>query len=83
MEDKHKHRLALFMSRTDYLVFECRTCALTLQYHKTFVRALVTGKSLDEAMAPLLCTVCKKRFMMEPGSRGIGGALCRFCYYDL
>jgi len=29
------------------------------------------------------CTVCHKRYVIEPGSKGIDGALCRVCYYDL
>lgn len=30
-----------------------------------------------------VCTVCRKRYVFEPGSKGIGGALCQGCYYDL
>jgi hypothetical protein len=30
-----------------------------------------------------MCIVCGERPQFEPGSRGIGGALCLVCYYDL
>ena len=30
-----------------------------------------------------LCVVCHVRPQFAPGSRGIGGALCMVCYYDL
>lgn len=29
------------------------------------------------------CVVCVKRPQFAPGSRGLGGALCLVCFYDL
>lgn len=29
------------------------------------------------------CGVCTRRPVFDPGSKGIGGALCQVCYYDL
>lgn len=38
----------------------------------------------DMRMAdPRLCTVCHRYPLSEPGSRGLGGALCLVCIYDL
>jgi hypothetical protein len=39
---------------------------------------------LDDMTRPDdLCTVCDKRPLHAPGSRGLGGALCLVCIYDL
>lgn len=36
----------------------------------------------EEPVVPV-CIVCGKYPQFEPGSSGIGGALCMPCYYDL
>lgn len=54
------------------------------QLNKNMVRCNPTRQTIviDLPVIPN-CTVCQKRYVFEPGSKGIGGALCLSCYYDL
>lgn len=38
---------------------------------------------LNDMTRPHRCTVCRKWPLADPGSRGLGGALCLVCIYDL